>query len=336
MDIALTEFGASLKKRGERFVITREGKEPVEVPAEEVSRILLIGRGISMSVDALHLAAERGASVSLLTFSGRPVAEFVGVGALDRTRRRKEQLRASEDARGVRIAKGFVAGKLRNQIANLRYFGKSRKENAPELHAALAGHARAIETLAGQVEAVAGAFIRDCRAVLMNIEARAAQAYWAGLRALLPEDLGFVARVRQGASDPFNVCLNYGYGILYSRGWNAVVGAGLDPYAGFLHADRDGEATLVFDFIEMFRPYTVDRPVMALFTKRWRPELDGEGALEAGSRRHLAARVLEQFYSTVEQGGRAVSVEAAMTAQAYRLATAIEGDGQCDLFGAPW
>ena len=104
MDLALTEFGSSLKKCGERFVVTRHGKDPIEVPAEDVSHIIFIGRGISMSVDALHMAVERGASISFLASSGRPMAELVTADALDRTRRRKEQLRASEDPRGLRLA----------------------------------------------------------------------------------------------------------------------------------------------------------------------------------------------------------------------------------------
>lgn len=335
MDIALTEFGSSLKKSGERFVIKRHGQEAVEVPAEDVSHIHIIGLGISMSTDALQLAVEHDTSVSIMTRAGKPIAEFVPQSVFGRAHRRREQLHASEDVRGSRLATSFVSGKLRNQASNLRYFAKSRKESAPEAFAELNACADAVEALLGEIEDI-GERENGIRTALMNIEARGAQFYWRGLRAILPEEVGFTARVRQGATDPFNVCLNYGYGILYSRGWNAVARTGLDPYVGFLHADYDGRPTLVFDFVEEFRPFVVDRPVTAAFTKRWRPVIDSDGELEQESRRHLATRILEQVQSRLEHENQMITVDAAITAHAYALAEAVEADGCRKPFVAPW
>ena len=44
-----------------------------------------------------------------------------------------------------------------------------------------------------------------------------------------------------GARDPFNAALNYGYGVLRSQVRQALLLAGLEPNAGFLHADRPGK-----------------------------------------------------------------------------------------------
>jgi len=44
--------------------------------------------------------------------------------------------------------------------------------------------------------------------------------------------------------------------------------AGLEPYAGFLHTDRSGRPSLVFDLIEEFRQPVVDRLVVRLFQQR--------------------------------------------------------------------
>src|SRR5439155_51969 len=60
-----------------------------------------------------------------------------------------------------------------------------------------------------------------------------------------------------------NASLTYGYGILYSQVWGAVLNAGLEPFAGFLHVDRPGKPSLVLDLTEEFRQPVVDRAVIA-------------------------------------------------------------------------
>src|SRR5204862_398077 len=69
-------------------------------------------------------------------------------------------------------------------------------------------------------------------------------------------------REGRGATDPLNAALNYGYGILYAQVERALLLAGLDPYAGFLHADRPGKPSLVLDLIEEFRQAVVDRTLI--------------------------------------------------------------------------
>ena len=88
------------------------------------------------------------------------------------------------------------------------------------------------------------------RARLLNVEGRAAQVYWAGVRHILPADFAWPGRETRGARDPFNMALNYGYGVLYGQVERALVLAGLDAYAGFVHTDRPGKPSLTLDMIE--------------------------------------------------------------------------------------
>src|SRR5438477_161295 len=74
-------------------------------------------------------------------------------------------------------------------------------------------------------------------------------------------------RETRGAVDPLNSALNYGYGVLYAQVEQALILAGLDPYAGFLHADRPGKPSLVLDLIEEVRQTVVDRTVIGLVNR---------------------------------------------------------------------
>src|SRR5881409_3033564 len=82
------------------------------------------------------------------------------------------------------------------------------------------------------------------------LEGRAAQGYWSQIASIIPAELAWPGRETRGATDPFNAALNYGYGILYGQVEQALTLAGLDPYGGFLHADRPGKRSLVLDLIE--------------------------------------------------------------------------------------
>jgi CRISPR-associated protein Cas1 len=55
------------------------------------------------------------------------------------------------------------------------------------------------------------------------------------------------------AVDPLNACLNYAYACLASQCRQALLGEGLDPMCGFLHADKPGRDSLTYDLMELER-----------------------------------------------------------------------------------
>ena len=97
-----------------------------------------------------------------------------------------------------------------------------------------------------------------------SLEASGARSYWSAIAEILPQELGFVERVKPAAHDLVNVMLNYAYGVLSGQTEKAIHYAGLDPYTGYLHADRSGKASLVYDLMEEFRQPVADRPVLSL------------------------------------------------------------------------
>jgi CRISP-associated protein Cas1 len=48
----------------------------------------------------------------------------------------------------------------------------------------------------------------------------------------------------------------------------ALESVGLDPYAGFLHADRPGRPSLALDLMEELRPVLADRLVLTLINRQ--------------------------------------------------------------------
>jgi len=91
------------------------------------------------------------------------------------------------------------------------------------------------------------------------VEGRVAQYYWLAIQSIVPETFCFQSRITRShqynASDPFNLCLNYAYGVIEGYVRRAVNIVGLEPSVGFLH-DFTGSQTkesLVYDLQEPFR-----------------------------------------------------------------------------------
>lgn len=97
---------------------------------------------------------------------------------------------------------------------------------------------------------------------LMGLEGSIARQYYKAVNIILPSKYKFAKRSRRPGEDYYNTTINYLYGMTYSEVTKAVQAAGLNPYCGTLHKVKYGE-TLVFDFIEPFRPI-VDRLLIKL------------------------------------------------------------------------
>jgi CRISPR-associated protein Cas1 len=104
-------------------------------------------------------------------------------------------------------------------------------------------------------------------------EGTASRHYFRCLSAALPPEWQFEGRSFRPSADPFNALLNYLYGILYAQVEVALIKAGIDPSLAILHADQYNRPTMVYDFIEPFRPWA-DR---VAFTLCWEGKLSAAG-----------------------------------------------------------
>jgi len=265
--IFLDEFGILLGRKRNRFVIRKEG-ERKEIVADDVDSIICCSSGVAMSASALNLAVKNNIQVVFARYSGWPYAVLMPASMTGSVRARREQFIAYNDERGFILAKKFIAGKLVNQANLLKLMAKNRRQVNPALAERLYSAGKAISEMDERIEKECGLNIDEKRQQLMNLEAEGARIYWSAIRQVLPVELEFRGRETRGARDSFNAMLNFGYQtILFPEVWKAVSYAGLDFFAGYLHADRPGKPSLVLDLMEEFRQQVVDRTLIGLVTK---------------------------------------------------------------------
>jgi len=226
----------------------------------------------------------------------------------------------------VELAVAFARGKITNQANFLRYAAKYREEAAPEVGRLLHQEVKQVQAALEDLHHLRGDTVEEIRGQVLAIEGRAAQRYWDALRAVIPESYNWPGRVTRGARDPVNAALNYGYGILYGQVERALILAGLDPYGGFIHADRPGKPSLVFDLIEEFRAVVVDRTVVGMATKGMKLEMNDEGRLVEEARRSVAEKVLERLEAAERYEKKRQPLRVILQSQARHLATFVRGD----------
>jgi len=301
LKIFLDDFGIFLARRRNRFLVKKAG-ESKEIVADDVDSIICCCSGVGMSASALDLAVQNNIQVVFARYGGWPYAVLMPSSMTGSVRARREQFIAYNDERGFILSKKFIAGKLVNQANLLKLMAKNRRQTDPKLAERVYECARCIDGIDEKIDAEQGLNIDEKRQQLMNLEAEGARFYWDSIRQILPAELNFTGRETRGARDPFNAMLNFGYQtILFPEVWKAVSYAGLDFYAGFLHADRPGKPSLVLDMMEEFRQQVVDRTLTGLVTKGViKPnEILAAEAVEEG--RVLSKEVIKTLLSSFQE-----------------------------------
>lgn len=263
------EYGAFLHVKEGRFRLKVKNEIKWDLAPVEVDSIVITIPGVSISTAVIELAEQFGIDLVIFRYS-KPIARLLPARYGSTMKNWLKQLHVyTDESKKSRLAALFVEGKIHNQrMVIYEYTQKARASN------------RRNALLDNIVDMLSNfeIHVKSCNSVseAMNIEAHAANGYWRGVSDILPDDIGFKQRLtKQRISnskeiDPFNIALNIGYSILKKEIWRAIFLAGLNPYIGFLHSTRAGKMALVFDLMEEFRAYCVDRPLIA-FARR-KPE----------------------------------------------------------------
>ncbi|HWL07735.1 MAG TPA: CRISPR-associated endonuclease Cas1 [Planctomicrobium sp.] len=305
------------------------------VPLSRLRSVTVAGKGVTVSSDLIAALVERGISLSFLTGRGDPVAQLSSPGLGGTVQTRRSQLSAFHSPLGVVLAVEFIRGKLRNQKHQLQYSGKYLKSTDPIRFDRLTRKIQAIGKLRKQLTTFQGDELNKVRDQLMGYEGTGARVYWEGVSIVLEGRVDFPGRSTRGAVDPVNSALNYGYGILYGQVSGAIVNAGLEMYAGFLHVDRPGKPALVLDLVEEFRAPIVDRVILAMINQGIDLDTDDHG-LTAPTRKLIAHRILERLSTPVPYEGKRWPLGTIIQNQARHLAVAVRGERDYRAFASRW
>lgn len=245
----LTTPGSRASTRSGRLLVHHQGESLASIPLERVQAVVVHGN-VDLSGGLLRELLWRGVPVVFTTGTGRVVGWATGASSPNGASRVRQHVASAEGR--LDLAREFVVAKISNQATLLRRLG-----GAPEAVAAIRAAARAAQGAGSLTE-------------VLGFEGEAAAQYFAAFPTMLKGPaLGlrttFASRSRRPAGDPLNAALNYAYALLLGDVLRAVLTAGLDPHAGFLHSSNRNKPALALDLCEEFRAPVADSTVVGAF-----------------------------------------------------------------------
>lgn len=222
--VLVIENPAHLRIDTGRLKIERNGFDHVFVSPKDVAVLCLEHHTATLSVAVLRVLAEAGAAVMITDTRHMPCAMQIPLAAtgLDASRLRQQIALDASEKRGE-LWQQLISAKLSMQAHALR--GLQRNG------------ALRLERLATQV----------LHGDKSNAEGQGAKHYWNNL---FPETF---KRSKEGAEDPLNIRLNYGYAVLRAMIARSLVSAGLNGTLGLGHCNAGNAFNLADDFIEPYR-----------------------------------------------------------------------------------
>ena len=324
----VTATGAYLSKEGETVVVSVEKETKLRVPIHTLGGIVCFGH-VSMSPYLMGFCAENDVGVSFLTEYGRFLASVRGKVSGNILLRR-EQYRKADDLEFCReIAKVMIKGKLSNCRTVLQ---RALRDHNDKINSQEVGAAS--QKMLFSLRKLDSALTLD---EVRGIEGDSAHVYFNVFDHLIisqKENFRFEDRNRRPPLDNVNCLLSFLYTLLMHDMRSALECVGLDPYAGFLHRDRPGRASLALDMMEEIRPFLADRLALSLINlnqvtaKGFKKGETGAVLMDDETRKTLLVAYQERKQEEIEHPylGEKIKIGLLFHAQALLLARFLRGD----------
>ena len=322
--IGLTTRGITATYKGK--VIARHHKD-------NLSQIIVTGKGVSISSNLASFCLSNKIPIDFFDHQGTHLGSILSAKSIQDSLWAKQSM--ADDTLRNNLSLKIITGKIKNQHSLLKYFHKYHKNHYPCLQEKMDDMEKcviAFKNWKKRAKLVSADYMQK----LIGHEAQIAIHYWDYIRELVSDDeVGFERREHQGATDIVNSMLNYGYAILYTRVWQALLAAHLNPFDSLIHARQDGKPTLVYDMVEIFRSQVVDRIVISIIQTGQDADVRN-GLLTDETRKLLVKSIMERLARYEKYQGEEIRMELIIQKQAKLLAKAFEGTEEFKPYVAKW
>lgn len=253
LPLYVQEPGARIGVSGQTLRVQPRKAPPVEAKLPQTSEVSVFGP-VQISTQAVHALLREGIPVSYFSSGGWYQGRLVAHDSKNIELRIAQHLAASNAARSLRLARGFVASKVLNCRTLLRRNHASPDPVVLKELKRLAQRAREI----------------DSAESLLGLEGTAARIYFGEFTGMFKPQAGrapsfeLEGRNRRPPKDPVNAMLSFAYALLSKELTLACAKVGLEPLLGFYHRPRFGRPALALDLMEEFRPLVADSVVIGV------------------------------------------------------------------------
>lgn len=254
-NIYVYDQGSKIQYKDGRLQIDTQDECTKSIPIENVDNVLLFG-AVNITTGCINTLLKKGIHLTWLSKNGSFFGRLESTSNVNITKQRLQFRKSDDENFKLEISKQFIKGKTKNQRTILQRYARIAKD---------ANLSFQIKEMEREIKRIDNASSIN---ELMGIEGNLARIYYSGLSVILPDEFKFKKRTKRPPKDPFNSLLSFGYTLLHYEIFTSVVTRGLNPYAAFLHSDREKHPALCSDLMEEWRPVLVDSLAIAMIKKR--------------------------------------------------------------------
>ncbi|MBE9101692.1 CRISPR-associated endonuclease Cas1 [Vacuolonema iberomarrocanum] len=255
----VVEQGTYLQKEQGRFILKAPKDDALEVPIQEVERILVFGN-VQLSTAVIASCLGRHIPVIFLSQLGEYKGHLWSAEITDLVAEAQQFDRQTDEPFRCRTARAIVYGKLWN--SKLLLMRQNRKRALPSVNKAITRLDDALTTLSNAERLLSLEQLR-------GYEGNGASHYFQTFPDLITHpDFPWQGRIFHPPTDPVNSLLSFGYTLLFNNVFSLLLAEGLNPYLGNLHRAERQKAYLAFDLMEEFRSPVVDSLVLRLINQK--------------------------------------------------------------------
>lgn len=332
-ELVVNTYGCFIGLSGKGITVKLQGKVIYQKPVGALSHITVSSKGVTLSSNLIDYCLANKISIDFFNSSGTHTGSILSNKYIENTLWNK-QAQCGIPKR-LELATSIINAKLKNQYYLVKYFHKYHKHSYDSLnnkYEELSAFYSQFKLFLKYKQKTDDDFI----VLLVGYEAQGALKYWDYIRELLSDDkVNFFKREHKGATDIVNCMLNYGYAILYTRVWQALLGAKLNPFDSIIHVRQPGKPTFVYDVVEMFRSQVVDRVVISLVQKGVRLQIN-KGLLDEETKKVLIKSLLERLNRYEIYRKENITMEEIIRRQTKEIAEWIDSNKSYKPYIAKW
>lgn len=246
MDLFIEKTGTKISYEKGYFILENKNEKTRQISFDNIDNIL-INQGCTLTTNFIKNAILKDISIYFIDEYGDIYGSINSLNYNINPEIKIAQLKIVKTSFGKALGRKWIIEKITNQKLHLKkiYSRRAMMNDFFELEKDFDFLIESIKKIDLNSEQYSN--------IIMGYEGRSSVLYYEKIKHFLPTSWQFEKRETQGASEPYNIVLNYIFGVLYSKIEKALILVGLDIQIGIIHSLGKNKKSLVYDFIEPFR-----------------------------------------------------------------------------------
>ena len=304
MDLFIEKIGTKISYEKGYFILENKDEKTKHLSFDNIDNIL-INQGCTLTTNFIKNAILKDINIYFIDEYGNIYGNISSVIYNINPEIKITQLKKFPTSFGKNIGKEWIIEKINNQKSHLQkiYSRRGITNNFLEIEKEfnfLIENIRKIDLNCEQYNNI-----------IMGYEGRASVVYFENIKKFLPKSWQFEKRETQGATEPYNIVLNYIFGVLYFKIEKSLTLAGLDIQIGIIHSLGKNRKSLVYDFIEPFR-FLGWEITFLLFSKKMLNKSDfdlEERKINSNGKKVIIQQLYSRLNNIIEYNGKKIKFE---------------------------